>query len=630
MCGLAGILRKGARWNDSAETLRSTIQRMTSTLRHRGPDGDGLFMDSNIALGHRRLSILEISELGSQPMEIRPGGAVIAYNGECYNFQSLRNELIDKGHDFRGHSDTEVILHAYTEWGMEGLKRLEGIFAISIWDPSRKRLVLMRDRLGVKPLYYAQSRNGLAFGSEIKAVLAAGEVETRLDEQAFSEYMWFGNTHEDRTFYSSVRALKPGHWLIVENGVQTIAAWWTIEKWLERSNAKIKLEDAAISVRDHLDKAVSRQLVADVPIGIFLSGGVDSSAIAASAMNVQKCPISSFSAGFDFERGTDELPKARQVAKKLGLQHNELRIQSSRLQQVLIELAIAHDEPFADAANIPLYLMCQELGGRVKVVLQGDGGDELFAGYRRYAVLRNSSWWRAMPPQLTKCLNLMGSPGKRLARMAESLGEMDDGMRMAMLLTMETRHAPPTSLLQKNYREHLDLTTDPFRAYRNAAHRFHAHDPVEQMLLTDLTVQLPAQFLIKVDRATMAAGIEARVPLLDEGIAEYAVGLPSKLKVNGTSKKIVLRESQRCRLPSSILDGPKTGFGVPYGYWLKTTLADFAHEQILDPGFLQEYSFDGNLVEKTMSDHCSNKIDRGFLLWKVFQMAIWHHHARTF
>jgi len=619
MCGLCGILVS------SQITLgREVVSKMVGTLRPRGPDAQGIHIEPGIALGHQRLSIQDLSDRGAQPMVLRSGGPVIAFNGEVYNFLELKKELSAANeHVFRGHSDTEVILHVYDAWGLEGLKRLEGIFAFSLWDPIRRRLILMRDRLGVKPLYYANSNYGLAFGSEIKAVLAAGGVDTSLNEQAFAEYLWYGNSYEERSLYRGVQALKPGHWMIIENGGERIEPWWRIEEWLERAPTANTPQEAAVQVREALDASVKRQLVADVPVGLFLSGGIDSSAIAASAMNVQSRPLSSYSVGFDFEDGVNELPRARQVAEHFRLNHHELKIEGANLPETLMTLARAHDEPFADAANIPLYLLCQQLGSDIKVVLQGDGGDEMFAGYRRYAILRNTHWWRLWPRILSSLLRNGGERGRRLARIGEATGNSDAALRMGLLLTVETLNDPPEALLEPGRRAALSSSTDPFLAYRNAAGRFAAHDPVQQMLLTDISVQLPSQFLTKVDRATMAAGIEARVPLLDERVAELAVGMPSSWKTHGMEKKIVLRNSQRGRVPTSILDGPKTGFGVPYEHWLRGALHDFSRDMVLSTGFLQQFGFDRKSVECAFEEHRNRRRERGFLLWKLLQLALW-------
>jgi asparagine synthase (glutamine-hydrolysing) len=628
MCGIAGLWLS----NKAAEAvdIRSTIWRMTSTLVPRGPDASGVCVEPPIAFGHRRLSILDLTDAGAQPMRLGTNGPIITYNGEVYNFQELRQFLNDAGHKtWQGHSDTEVILHAYAEWGLEGLRRLEGIFALALWDPARQRLVLIRDRLGVKPLFYGENQYGLAFGSEIKAVLAAGGVDTSLDDQAFSEYLWYGNPYGDRTFYKGVRSLEPGHWLIVENNSQTLKAWWRVEEWLEKPMEVPNTQEAAYLVRKAVDRAVARQIVADVPVGLFLSGGVDSSSIAAAAIQQRSQPLHSYTAGFDFDHGVNELPKAARVAQHLGLIHHELQIKGSELESVLLTLAKAHDEPFADAANIPLYLMCQQLQGQIKVVLQGDGGDELFAGYRRYAMLRHVHLWRLWPSMFSPVARALGYWGQRFDRIANSVGHTDPGLRMAYLLTVQTPQRPPEAVFLSERRRYLADTTDPFLVYRQAAERFRGYDPVQQMLLTDLTVQLPSQFLTKVDRATMAAGIEARVPLLDEEVARLAVTLPSEWKVNGVKKKVVLCRSQRGRLPDNILDGPKTGFGVPYEHWLRTSLREFSCDHLLNPIFVEWFGLNAVMLEKLLKEHNQQDLDHGFMLWKLLQMALWYQSQQT-
>jgi asparagine synthase (glutamine-hydrolysing) len=618
MCGFCGVYGQAG-----PDDRRATVMRMAAALAHRGPDGDGVLVEEEVALAHRRLSIVDLSSMGAQPMMLGASGPRISYNGEIYNFPGLRRELEAEGRSFRSRSDTEVILHTYDSWGLAGLKRLEGIFAFALWDPLRRRLVLMRDRLGIKPLFYARSGDRLLFGSEIKALFAAGGIDTDIDQQAFAEYLWYGNSYEERTIYRNVRAVLPGHWLIIEGGEVRDEPWWRVEEWLGRGTVECGPQACSSRVRAALDTAVRRQLLADVPVGIFLSGGVDSSAIAASAMAVQSQPVASYSVGFDFEGGINELPKARAVAASLGLAHHELQVRGADLAEVLQTLAAAHDEPFADAANIPLYLLAHELRGTIKVVLQGDGGDEMFAGYRRYAILRHLACWRAWPHGLTSAVRRAGSRGWRAARMLDAAGKADAGERMALLLTIETLADPPVAMMHADARESLLSRSDPFAAYRRCAERFQSADPVQQMLLTDLSLQLPSQFLAKVDRATMASGLEARVPLLDEGVAELAVRIPSAWKVRGLQKKIVLRDAVRSRLPASILDGPKTGFGVPYEHWLRTSLYDMSRDAMLAPGFCQRFGFDRGRVELALTEHRQGRRDHGFRLWKLLQLALW-------
>lgn len=620
MCGFAGLMDKLA----GVSELRGKALRMTASLAHRGPDAEGLFVEDGVALGHRRLSILDLSPAGAQPMIMEENGPVIVFNGEIYNFRKLREELSRRGRSFAGHSDTEVVLQVYDEYGLEGLTRIEGIFALAIWDRKLGRLLLMRDRLGVKPLFYSHNGSQLAFGSEIKSVLAVGGINTDIDSQALSEYLWYGNSYEERTIYAGIRSLLPGHWLIVEGAAARMKPWWKLEDWLTPDSPAASEREAAVMVREALDAAVKRQLVADVPVGIFLSGGIDSSGIAASAMKVQQTPLNSYSVGFDFDKGVNELPKARQVAEHLGLTHHEIHVGGTDLQDVLVSLARCHDEPFADAANIPLFLLSRQISGSIKVVLQGDGGDEMFAGYRRYSMLRHAALWRKWPDTLTPLVKAgFGSRGDRFARMADALGAGSPEMRMALLLTTETLQDPPTKFFGVEARKRFAIETDPFLAYRNAARRFPNAEPVQQMLLTDIALELPSRFLAKVDRATMANGLESRVPFLDENVVRLAVNLPSKWKASGAQKKVVLRNALRGRVPDSILDGPKTGFGVPYEYWLKTSLFGFARDAVLDGGFIRRFGFDGKTLESAFVDCRQGAKDRASTLWKILQLALW-------
>jgi len=627
MCGLAGIFVAKNANASSISGVRDRLEQMTERLAPRGPDASGICYDGPLALGHRRLSIMDPDSTGAQPMRDVHNGIILVYNGECYNFSKLRKELEDKGRQFFGRSDTEVVLSVYAEWGLQGLRRLEGIFAFALWDSRAQRLVLMRDRLGVKPLFYGDSEFGFAFGSEIKSVLAAGAVDTSINDQSFSEYLWYGNTHEDRTIYRGVKSLKPGHWIVIEGGNQRCEPWWKIEDWLIDETPAQSMRVASDMVRAALDKAVERQMVADVPIGLFLSGGIDSSAIAAAAAHLVRGRVDSFSAGFDFDGGISELPKAARVAKHLGLEHSEFQVSGSNLEAILIKLACAHDEPFADAANVPLFLMSEKLAGqKIKVVLQGDGGDELFGGYRRYAMLKNTKCWRLWPQTLSPVLHSFGQSGRRIARMLESVGNADPGLRMAFLLTMETPRHPPEIVLSAERRRAL-AAVDPFLAYRNAAMRFAVHEPVQQMLLTDLTTQLPSQFLTKVDRATMAAGIEARVPLLDENILQIAINLPTTWKVSAQRDKIVLRQSQISRLPKDVISAPKVGFGVPYEHWIRTILFDFTRSHILDDSFLRRFDLNGSVIEDMLIKHKLGVFNRGFMIWKLLQLALFYGYA---
>jgi asparagine synthase (glutamine-hydrolysing) len=619
MCGFAGIYTKSR-----IEGLPAVLESMTSKLSSRGPDASGYYIHGRIALGHRRLSILDLTETGNQPMSLRQSGITISYNGEIYNFQQIKAALIKLGHEFSGTSDTEVILHAYEAWGLEGLKRLEGVFGFALWDERKNRLVLMRDRLGVKPVFYGESDYGFTFGSEIKAVIAAWGVDKHINEQSLREYLWFGNTYNDRTFYRGVKSLEPGHWIIIENEKKTTEAWWRPEDWLSDGPYTEDFNSATLELRDRLDFAVARQLCSDVPVGLFLSGGIDSSTIAAAAKRASNSPLTCYTASFDFLNGVNEVTQAKSLCQHLGLDHKEIRVVGSCMTDVIEKLVAFHDEPFADAANIPLYLMSKEICGTTKVVLQGDGGDELFGGYRRYSLLRNTWAWNIIPNVIDGLLLRGGLLSQRVARLSRALKEANSAKRMALLLTTETECNPPEYLFNTDYVSDVVRSTDPFLAYRLADQRFSKFDPVERMMLTDLTLQLPSQFLTKVDRATMAAGVEARVPLLDESIVKHAISMPTKWKLSAGKNKHILRMSQANLLPSSTFSAPKTGFGVPYQHWLRTSLFDYSKERILDGKFIEFFSLSRSKLERAISENKNRYRDHSYIIWKLLNLQIWH------
>ncbi len=629
MCGITGLFFENQGQRATESELTEIVSRMTDSLAKRGPDAAGLLIESPVALGHRRLSILDLSESGAQPMRLGKAGPIITFNGEIYNYLDLRRELTQLGRDiWRGHSDTEVILNVYDQWGLDGLKKLEGIFALALWDPSSRRFLLMRDRLGMKPLFFAPSRFGLAFGSEIKSVLEAGDVDTRLDDQSLAEYLWYGNSHGARTIYTGVRSLEPGHWLVIEKNHERLEPWWKIEDWLIQAPKTSDLEQATIEVQTALDLAVKRQLMADVPIGLFLSGGIDSSAIAAAATQASQTPLQSFTADFDFTKNSSEMPKAARVARHLNLTHHEIHIRGSTLSSTIRELANAHDEPFADAANLPIYLMCKELHGLVKVVLQGDGGDELFGGYRRYSALDQIRFWRLWPTHFDPLLRPLGSLGARFSRVAEAMNQNSAGVRMAHIISAITPSFRTERLFSLEREEHLLKNTNPLLPYLHAAERFRNFEPVQQMLLTDLTVQLPSTYLPKVDRASMAAGIEVRVPLLDENLVRLAVNLPSKWKVRGGNRKIILRRAMKGKIPDDILKSRKMGFGVPFDGWMRGPLSEMLSGYLLDDTFLKDFSIMRPSLESAIKRHREGEDRSGFMLWSLFQLAIWNSHVR--
>jgi len=588
---------------------------MQRVLAHRGPDDAGQFVRPEIVLVHTRLSVIDLSPTGHQPMHSPCGRYVLSYNGEVYNHPELRKALQSMGHRFRGTSDTETLLTAYVEWGEEVWIKLNGIFALALYDTEQRSLTLVRDRFGVKPLYYSYSDGRLLFGSEIKALLATGYVEPQIDMRALHEFMYYGYALAERTMYRGIYKLLPGQWLTVDGqGVLRKGFYWRVDRDV-REHRYVREEEAVSEVREHLRAAVRRQLMSDVPVGVFLSGGIDSTAVAVLASRQYHGRLQTFTAAFDFDGGRQELIPAARTARQIGSQHTKIYIQGKSLIPVIETLVRHHDEPFSDAANIPLYLMSAELKGRVKVVLQGDGGDEMFGGYRRYALLRYARWWRSL---------LRWVYIERFKAIFEAHG----GRMYAKLLTEEREEESPLRVFLPDWKRALE-EYNPFAYYEELYERIaRLRDPSQIMLWLDAQILLPFQFLEKVDKSTMAHGIEARVPLLDYVLAEYAMGLPTSIKLRWGKPKYLMRKALRGIVDDTILDAPKRGFGVPYKSWLRGPLYPYLRHRLLDSRVCGAVC-DRAVLEDTMRQHREGKVDKGFLLWKLLHLTLWIEEYRV-
>ncbi len=616
MCGICGIID-----SSGFPVNQDHLQGMTHTLKHRGPDDSGVFVAKGVGLGHTRLSIIDPTPAGHQPMLSDDGQCVLVYNGEIYNFRELRQSLAKRGVEFHGRSDTEVVLRSYLHWGTDAFAMFKGMFALALWDGRTGKLHAVRDRIGIKPLYYYPFGSGVVFGSEIKAILASGKMERKVNLEALHEYLYYGTALGAHSLFDGVAKLLPGYRLTVDrNGLTTTpyASIYDIEQVPD------DLETAAQETRRRLEQAVKSHLVSDVPVGVFLSGGIDSSTITALASRHYEGRLKTFSVGFDFDRGVNELPKARLVAEHYDTEHHELHLAGKSIPNVIEQLVRCHDEPFGDAADIPLYLLCQELKGSVKVILQGDGGDEIFAGYRRYNVLSfERSWqWLAQAGSLLGSIFPRSPAYYRTMRFLQAMKHPDPAMCMTLLLTEETLDTPPIRVLTKEMRKVLS-GYDPFSRYREFYTRFRHLDPVQRMLYTDCSIILPAIFLEKVDKATMAHGIEVRVPLLDTDLVRYVMGLSSSLKVRWGQKKWLLRRAMRGIVPDAILDGKKTGFGVPVAWWLREPLRDYMKSVLLDATTLGWGIFDRQALERCK--HITQRRNNGFLLYKLLNLSLWHH-----
>ena len=617
MCGIVGLVDPQL----SSEEFSKRVTQMVRTLKHRGPDSSGVYTTGPVGLGHTRLSIIDLSKAGHQPMLSDDQRYAMVYNGEIYNYRELRRKLIQTGVSFRGHSDSEVVLNAYRIWGIDALSMLNGMFAFAIWDSQNNELLLAKDRFGIKPLYYFRTGHSLVFASEIKALLATNSVKKYLNPNALHEYMYYGNALGENTLFKGVKKVLAGHYIKYSSQILSSRPYWSPE---DIKPSYDSFETATANVQMLLGEAVERHMVSDVPVGIFLSGGIDSSAITAFASRYYQGKISTYSVGFDFELEKNELPVARDTAKEFGTNHHEILISGTDLTDTIETLLYAHDEPFADAANIPLYLLCKELKGGQKVILQGDGGDEVFGGYSRYEVLSNHRVWKtaARIGRLVNHLTPRTLSYYRRLRFIQALSQKHPADLMALLMTTETKKESPISVLSENLVAELQKS-NPFDRYELCNDLFGSLDPVQKMLFTDMSILLPDTFLEKVDKSTMANSIEVRVPMLDHELTKYVMSLPSKYKVKAGKKKWLLRESLRGIVPNRVLNARKSGFGVPYSYWLREPLYEFLRSVLLDSSSLSQCLFDREVIEKKILEHRSGERDNGFILWKALHLSLW-------
>ena len=616
MCGIVGL-----RCSSDRPVLREHIDAMNATIVHRGPDDDGVFVDGSVGLGMRRLSIIDL-EGGKQPIANETGHVHVVQNGELYNYRELRKELQDKGHRFRTSSDTEVAVHAYEEWGgFDFAKHLRGMFAIAIWDADQQSLWLVRDRMGIKPLYYAQTTAGIAFGSEVKALLASPIVSCELEPRALAQYLTLGSASMGDSFIKGVRQLHPGNVVCFVGGNSTIKPYWEFsfpEHPLDISEA-----EARETLLERLRDTVRLHLVSDVPVGAFLSGGVDSSAIVGLMSQEGAGNFKTFSIGFG-EEDFNELPHAQRVADKWQTEHHTEMVRPDDALRILDELILHLDEPFADASAIPTWYVSRLAAESVKVVLSGDGGDELFAGYTRYAQASQHSWLDRIP-LAARCLGSAISgvlpeswPGKYF---------LDYAARDARGRYAYNFHLFPPLLQERLLRpewspDRLGVTT-PYREMMETMQRSRSGDQISEYLYCDTLRYLPLDILTKVDRMTMAHSLEARPPLLDHEFVEFAASLPIGLKLGENERgKHILKEAVSSLLPEGLLDRKKTGFSVPLQRWFAGPLASLYEDQVLDGGLCTDY-FDPIALRMIFNQNRQGRRDHGHQLWAILVFELW-------
>ena len=626
MCGIAGIVATdGLRPDDEPRALR-----MRAVLTHRGPDGSGLHADGHALLAHRRLSIVDLAG-GHQPLSNEDGSVWVTYNGEIYNHNDVRPTLEAAGHVYRTRSDTETIVHAYEQWGDDGVHRFRGMFAFALWDAPRRRLLLVRDRLGVKPLYWARAGDRLLFASEIKSILASGLIDASANEAMLSEMLATRYTAGTETLFRGIFKLLPGHRLIFENGVVRVEKYWDLP--LDGPDPDLEaLGDAALieRFRDLLRQSVRLRLMADVPLGMFLSGGIDSSAVAALMAREVDRPIETFSVAFA-DREFSELEYARQVARAVGAHAHEIIIDDRDFFRALPGLVWHEDEPIAHPSSVPLHFVSMLAQRHVKVVLTGEGSDELLAGYGKYP--RALFNWRA-----GGIYERMVPPSIR-ARVASSLVPHLPGTigRYARRSFLVMARRPETMFLdnfagipQHLQSELLDgsiVDTDPYAPSLEYFSRVNGRSgTLGRLLYTDVKTYL-VELLMKQDQMSMSASIESRVPFLDHHLVEFAARLPDRLKLNGFTTKRILREAIRGLLPDSILTRKKMGFPVPFGRWMRGRWNAVAADILLDRRTRERGLLNTGAVGALLDDHARGRRNAGDAIWALMNLELWY---RTF
>jgi len=617
MCGIAGMI------NVDLEAMAGPgdVSQLSEALAHRGPDDSGIHIDGPVALGHRRLSILDL-EGGHQPMLSADGRRAIVYNGEVYNFRELRAELEQRGHAFRTRSDTEVVLAAYEEYGEAFPQRLNGMFAIAIWDRDLARLLLVRDRLGVKPLYYSLGERQLAFASEIKALLRLPGVDRSWDRQALFEFFQFLYVPGPRTAYAGIRQLPPGGMLRADRSGVQISHYWELRPTLAGSPGS-----AESDLTELLQDSVARRMIADVPVGAFLSGGIDSGLVVAFMSRAAQEPVRSFTVFDPDQPFYDERERARQVAERYGTQHLEL-VAAGEVGELLDLVVPVFDEPFADSSALPNLLISRECRREVKVVLSGLGGDEIGGGYVRYFGMRANQWAGRAPRALRRGLAALtdllpegsGLALDRAKRFARLVGLPESEAYLGMVTAGTRLPAPITSAAL-----HRSIDTaaplDRIAGFLERGHELGC-DHTNRLLFTDLQTYIPDDLLTLSDRTSMRYGLELREPFLDYRVVQHALAMPGSTKIRGRQLKAGLRKVARNWLPPEVVDGPKRGFSVPMAQWLRGPLSqemsDAVEKTAPETGLL-----DATALRRAWHQHRSGRANHEEILWATLVFTRW-------
>lgn len=620
MCGICGVYE----FRNNMPVDRQTLDNMLQVIRHRGPDDEGVYTDIDLALGMRRLSIIDLAG-GKQPIYNEDHSVIVVYNGEIYNYKEITKELKSRGHVFTTASDTEVIVHLYEELGEDCVHELRGMFAFALWDTRLRRLFLARDRLGIKPLYYSQASERLVFGSEIKAILQHPEVEARPNLQALSSFLSLKYVPAPQTIFAGISALPPGHTLTCDRDGVRIRRYWKLS-FNNRQDSQKSVEAYTEQLKELLQESVKMRLMSDVPFGAFLSGGVDSSTVVAFMSQFLDEPVKTFSVGFEGKgKVTDELPYARLIAQQFETDHHEIVINHQDFIDAAEKVVWHLDQPLADQATIATYMVSKLASAHVKMVLTGEGGDELFAGYARYVGERLYPFFRRIPgPAKSLALALSSQlPGLRRPKIAlYALCQSDETTRLTNWFPLFNQEMKSELLSSELKRELADTSAD----YIFAEHLAHsdATDPLNRMLYVDTNLWLPDYLLLRGDKMSMAASLEARVPLLDHKLVEFAASLPTNLKLKVLTRKYLLKKVGRTVLPAAICNRKKQGFPIPIAIWFREQARSFVRDVLSPTSIRQRGLFDKDYVEKLVKEHERGFADHSNLLWGLMNAEIWY------
>ncbi len=617
MCGICGF-----NWND-----KELVTAMANEIAHRGPDQRGIFCLDEISLGHMRLSIIDLSEHGRQPMSNEDGSIHLVFNGEIYNFQELRKDLLDKGHHFISRSDSEVIIHNYEEYGLDAIHKLRGMFAFAIWDANRKSLLIVRDRIGIKPLYYYYKDGKLVFASEIKAILKDKTIERKLNHQALYDYIGFEFVPSPQTMFQNIFKVPAGHYLMLKDGQVELKKYWDLS--FERNINSLSYEDAVGRLVELFEHAVKSHLVSDVPIGVFLSGGLDSSAIVAMMRRNISGPLRTFTIGYP-DKTFSELDYAQQVADCFETEHHVLMIEE--LKPDHIEKALWHfDEPITDFSAIPLLLLCEKAKVHAIVCLSGEGGDESFAGYDRFKASSMERFYRAIPSFVRKHIierlveSIPDQPQKKgaineLKRFIEGVNLRPEGQHLRWQYFGNSKQ--DSLLFNKEFRN--VVAFDPFRQVREYSARCDAADRINREIFLDLQFMMTDSVLMKVDKMSMASSIEIRVPFLDHVFVEFMASLPGNWKLKGLRTKHIFRSAFKGILPDTIINRGKQGYGLPVKHLLRDQLKQYMIDLLNESPIIRQ-NMDPNYVNHLIHEHLKMTKNNNHVLWSLMNVAIWHN-----